>query len=93
MEEYKVAGEWLEKHTPSKAKYGVEFDTRMIPFFYGRRAMDTITYNPTSYSDDYILVNPSIPSDYKGSIKPTFDQDLNAVYFNGELQRYSRPPF
>lgn len=93
MEKYKVAGEWLGKHTSSKARYGVEFDTSVTPFFYGRCSMDTITYNPTSYSDDYILVNPSIPYDYKGSIKPTFDQDLNAVYFNGELKIYSRPPF
>ncbi len=90
MEKYKVAGEWLGKHTSSKARYAVEFDTRTIPFFYGKRSTSTITYEPTSYSDDYILVNPSKLYNYKGSIKPRFDQDLNLVYFNGELKLYSK---
>jgi len=93
MEEYKVAGEWLGKHTSSKARYGVEFDTRTIPFFYGKRSTSTITYEPTSYSDDYILVNPSKLYNYKGCIKSRFEQDLDAVYFNGELKIYSRLPF
>jgi len=91
MEEYKVAGEWLEKHTPSKTRYGVEFDTRTMLFFFGRRSMDTITYNPTTYSNDYIFVNPNTPYDYKGYIKPRFDQNLNVLYFNGELKIYGRP--
>ena len=89
MDEYKIAGEWTGKYIPQDSTIGVEFDTRTIPFFYGKHEYCNVKLSPTKYSDDYIMANPRIPYDYKGCKKMYFDQDLNVIYYNGELKIYT----
>jgi|GEM_PF-1736758 len=90
MDEYKIAGEWINAYILSDLKIGTEFDTRTVPLFYGRQSYNKVIYLPTypTASVDYVMSNPNIPYDYKGCQKMYFDRDLNTVYYNGELKIY-----
>lgn len=88
MEEYRVAGEWLGKHTPPRARLGVEFDTRIIPFFYGKKSTSSVQYNSATYQNDYIVINPNTTYAKSQFKKKQFDKNLNRIYQNRELQVY-----
>ena len=90
MDEYKVAGEWSNIYISNYSRINVEWDTRTIPFFYGKHSYDNVIYSKEIPSKwEYIMSNPSIPYKNKISEKNDFNQDSNAIYFNGELKTYN----
>lgn len=86
MDEYKVAGEWIGSYSINDSKYGTEFDTRIIPYFYGKKSDNSIMYEPTAKSFNYMLTNPSIPYKYN---KTAYISNLNLIYNNKELEVHS----
>lgn len=88
MDEYKVAGKWIGSYSMKDSKYGTEFDTRIIPFFYGKQSENSIIYEPTAKLFNYMLINSAIPYKYNEN-KKSFVSDLNVIYDNNELEIYS----
>lgn len=89
MDSYVASGIWLGNKTTSDAKYGVEFDTRIIPFFYAKKSLNSI-YPLKEYSHikaNYILYNPKIP--YKQN-ELLLDKNLlnsnSKIYDNAEIE-------
>lgn len=90
MDEYKVAGEWYNIYISNDSMIGVEWDTRTIPFFYGKQSYNNVIHFkeiPSKWK--YIMSNPSIPYENKMSEKKDFNRDSNVIYFNGELKTYN----
>lgn len=92
MDEYVVAGDWFGSHISNNVKVGTEFDTRVIPFYYGKHNADYIRvlYNKyvDPYSNKYVMVNPNIPYSYTDNRKKSFDKTMNVIYFNDEIKVY-----
>jgi hypothetical protein len=88
MDEYKIAGEWFGKYTSEGSTVGIEFDTRAIPFYYGKRAYQNVKQN-NKYSNDYIMINPEIPYNYKEYKNISFIEESSEVYTNDEINIYS----
>ena len=85
MDEYKFSGQWTGEYIPKNATIGTEFDTKIIPFYYGKHPLSYI-YNIDSINNfNYFLVNPSIPYANKGYEKKFFGNYMDILYDNGEL--------
>jgi len=91
MDTYISAGEFINNYIPSNIKnnsyFGTEFDTRIIPMYYGLVPYTNTKMgsgSPESYKellkDNYILINPNIP--YKYSNKSDYEQ-FDRVYDDG----------
>ena len=91
MDEYSAAGNWMNEtistNTKDNSKFGTEFDTRIIPFYFASVPYNNIQWayqTPQSYkellNDNYILINPKIP--YQYSNKSNYEV-LDKVYDNG----------
>jgi hypothetical protein len=78
MDEHKIAGEWTGEYIPQDSMIGVDFDTRIIPFFYGKHRYYNV--RPVGPQDDHIMTR-----------KMMNNSDLNAIYHAGELKVYNRP--
>jgi len=91
MEQYKPAGEWIGEYTPDNSRYGVEFHTRVIPFFYGQKPGSSLNSTWTLSSVDYALINPTVPywqGESRLYSKSDVRKDLSGIYANGELVLY-----
>ena len=89
MDEYKVAGKWFGINTPLNSVVGIDFDTRIVPFYYGKRSYESVIWRAIKHSDEYIMVNPNIPyQNYDLFQKRYFYSDLNTIYYNGEIELY-----
>jgi hypothetical protein len=84
MNEYKSAGEWIGAFSGKNPSYRFEFDTRIIPFYYGKQSDSSLIYRPATHSLNYIMINPKIP--YKD--KMFISSNLNLIYNNNELDVY-----
>jgi hypothetical protein len=90
MDEYKAAGEWFGTYASKNSKVGTEFDTRIIPFFYGKSGYNYGRREDIKYSGDYIMINPEIPYvNYNITQKMHFYENLNTLYANGEINLYN----
>lgn len=82
MEEYKTAGEWIDRYTTTDSTYNVDFHTRTIPFYYGKRPYQQVgVYFPT-----YIVINPQVLTPNE-SLKLTY---LNVIYDDVDIRVYTR---
>ena len=90
MEQHKEAGEWLGERTPEEATYGVEWDTKIDPFFYGRRPLVRMHEVFTTTEVDYILVNPSLLKEHAGENDYELESNLGKIYNSGQLVVYGR---
>lgn len=83
MDEYKGAGEWIGTFSGKNPFYETEFDTRIIPFYYGKQSDNSLICNPAIHSLHYAMINPKIPYVHKKS-----SSYLNLIYSNNELNLY-----
>ena len=82
MEKYKIAGEWSGQHFNDKYGISIDFDTRTIPFFYGKIPLNKISI---SESLVYAMINPFI-----SPRKAKLDDQQNLIYNDGEVNIYIR---
>lgn len=85
MDEYKSTGEWIGIYSMEGSEYGVDFDTLIVPYFYGKQSSDSVSLLKSN-SFDYRILNPKIPYNYD---RNTSSSNLNQIYNNNELEIYS----
>jgi len=78
MGEYKTAGEWIDRYTTTDSTYNVDFHTRTIPFYYGKRPYQQVGV----YFPKYIVINPQVLTPNE-SLKLTY---LNVIYDNVDIR-------
>lgn len=89
MDEYKVAAEWVDRHTLLDSIFYTEFDTKIIVFYFGNRADKNVRYiNPKNWITNANVVTnpniiPNIPSIYN---RESYLKIHNLIYSNGEIQ-------
>lgn len=93
MDEYVAGGSWFGIYKFSNfCSVGTEFDTRTIPFYYGKHPDKKIQLlsgkNVDPYLKDYIMVNPQIPYNYKNNKKQEFEKNMDVIYCNEEIIIY-----
>lgn len=93
MGKYGPTGQWIKNYTPDDSKYITEWDTIVIPFFYGERPFDNVehhlfhAYMGGRVRDRYIIVNPTILHSFDGKYfdKEYFLNSIDILYANGVL--------
>jgi hypothetical protein len=91
------AGHWLDIHTPANARYGVDFATRMAPFFFAHRSADASVFNAKTFGQyctvDYLIVDHTLDQD--GFMQPRINIDYGIyprIYDNGSIAVFQRLP-
>ena len=85
MEMYKPAGEWGGSYVPVDSYIEVEFDTRVIPFYYGKRSVGLQIPLKDDNLHNFIMINPNvIYSDYAGN-KHNLVSKSNLIYSNPQI--------
>lgn len=85
MEMYKPAGEWSGAYVPVDSFIEVEFDTRVIPFYYGKRSEGIHIPLKDGYYRNFIMINPNvIYSDYEDN-KYDLASKLSLIYSNHQI--------
>jgi hypothetical protein len=88
---YDSAGSWIEHHAYQYETYTTEFDTLVIPYFYGKRPWNSVNFIKDSNGpfDGLTILNPSIPYKYPDGVidKVALLHSANAsvVYDDGAL--------
>ena len=85
MEMYKSAGEWSGAYVPEKAYIEVEFDTRVIPFYYGKRTEGLQIPLGGDSRQNFIMINPNIIYSDCEVNKSTLVSELNLIYSNPQI--------
>ncbi len=90
VDKYGSTGQWIKNYAPNNSKFITEWDTWVIPLFYGERPIENIRLI-RSIEDRFegyiIVINPSIPYYYEGRYfdKEHFLNSINILYTNGVL--------
>lgn len=85
MEMYKPAGEWSGAHVPVDSYIEVEFDTRVFPFYYGKRSVDRQVPLNENACRNTIMLNPNVVYRSYKSSKSTLVSELDLVYSNPQV--------
>lgn len=83
---FENAGTWIYKYTNSSRLYATEFDTRSLTFYFGK--IGKIYYYQSGIPlkfKGYVVVNPSIPYEYKDFNKINYLSNINTFYSDGEI--------
>lgn len=85
MEMYKPAGEWSGSYVPADSYIEVEFDTRVIPFYYGKRSVGMQIPLKDDNRRNFIMINPNVI--YSGYEANKYDlvSKLNLIYSNPQI--------
>jgi len=82
---YKPAGEWSGSFVPADSYIEVEFDTRVIPFYYGKRNAGMQIPLSDDHYPNFVMINPNvIYSGYKAN-KYELVSELNLIYSNPQI--------
>jgi len=85
IEMYKPAGEWSGSFVPADSYIEVEFDTRVIPFYYGKRNAGMQIPLSDDHHPNFVMINPNvIYSGYKAN-KYELVSELNLIYSNPQI--------
>lgn len=87
MDQYKIAGKWVGVFISNESTIGIDFDTRTIPFYYGKHP--SCYLHNAKQENEYYLVNPTILYDTEKYNKKDFRNLQDIIYFNGELVCYN----
>lgn len=91
---YQNTGDWISLYTPAKSYFMTEFDTRILPYYYGNRSSTNMQiFDPSDpYSANFTVLNPRIPysGDYGMLDKKQFIGTHGLTYNNGVLDVVSR---
>jgi hypothetical protein len=60
MDEYVATGYWISQNTMPGTTYGITFDTRIVPFYYGGQSYGSIVPSLPFEGADLSVFNPSI---------------------------------
>jgi len=88
---YGSVGGWSKKYTPKSSNYGIEFDTRILPFYYSQRPYRNIHQLTNFIANDpstmnYYIVNPTLPYRYPINFSKTeYIVNQNTIYCDGVL--------
>ncbi len=85
MEMYKPAGEWSGTYVPTDEYIEVEFDTRVIPFYYGKRSAGGQVPLKDSSSHNIIMLNPNTIYNGYISSKSTLISKSDLIYSNPQI--------
>jgi len=91
MEMYKPAGEWSGTYVPIDEYIEVEFDTRVIPFYYGKRGTNTQISFPDNLHRSFVMLNPNNVYSSRTPDKSVLINRFNLVYSNS-LVMVAHPP-
>ncbi|KKG06890.1 hypothetical protein [Methanosarcina mazei] len=89
MELYAATGFWIGNYTDIDSKYGTEFDTYIVSYFYASRPLENISFvnNYQNIISHYFIYNPKIPYEQDGLI---MNKELlfnhHKIYNNNELE-------
>lgn len=85
MEMYKPAGEWSGSYVPADSYIEVEFDNRVIPFYYGKRSVGMQIPLKNDNRRNFIMINPNVI--YSGYEADKYDlvSKLNLIYSNPQI--------
>lgn len=85
MEMYKPAGEWSGVYVPADSYIETEFDTKIIPFYFGKQSADMQISLKDNLHHNFIMFNPNtVYSDYKSN-KLDLVSKLNMIYSNPQI--------